>query len=68
MDDLQRMAGGWKELISVSEGFDRTLLPRFWKRDTSFRATTGRMCWNLQPHVYHTLSEVQASCASLPAG
>ena len=60
MDDLQRMAGGWKELISVSEGFDRTLFAAFLEKGYVFSCDNRTYVLESAPHVYHTLSEVQA--------
>lgn len=60
MEDLQRMAGGWKELISVSEGFDRTLFAAFLEKGYVFSCDNRTYVLESAPHVYHTLSEVQA--------
>lgn len=60
MDDLQRMAGGWKELISVSEGFDRTLFAAFLEKGYVFSCDNRTYVLESAPHVYHTFSEVQA--------
>ena len=44
MDDLQRMAGGWKELFSVSEGFDRTLFAAFLEKGYVFSDVCAGIC------------------------
>ena len=60
MDDLQRMAGGWKELISVSEGFDRTLVAAFMEEGYVFSCDNRVYVLEAEPPVYHTLREAQA--------
>ena len=60
MDDLRRMAGEWKELISVSEGFDRPLVAAY--METGYVHCCDERMYVLEtaPPVYHTLSEAQA--------
>lgn len=60
MDDLRRMAGDWKELISVSEGFDRTLVAAFMEEDYVFSCDNRVYVLEAEPPVYHTLREAQA--------
>lgn len=59
-DDLRRMAGDWKELISVSEGFDRTLVAAFMEEGYVFSCDNRVYVLEAEPPVYHTLREAQA--------
>ena len=59
-DDLLRMHGDWKELISVSRGFDRKLFAAFLEKGYVFSCDNRTYVLESAPHVYHTLSEVQA--------
>lgn len=59
-DDLRRMAGEWKELISVSEGFDRPLFEAFMEQGYVFSCDNRTYVLESAPPAYHTLREAQA--------
>ena len=60
MDDLQRMAGGWKELFSVSEGFDRTLFAAFLETSYVHCCDDRLYVFDETPPVCRTPREAQA--------
>ena len=60
MDDLRRMAGEWKELISASEGFDRPLFEAFLEQGYDFSCDNRTYVLEFALPVSHTLSEAQA--------
>ena len=60
MDDLSRMHGDWKELISVSEGFDRKLLSAMMETCYVHRCDNRLYILESTPPVCHSFSEAQA--------
>lgn len=58
-DELRRMAGDWMELISASEGFDRTLFAAFLEKGYVFSCDNRVYVQESAPPVYHTFSEAQ---------
>ena len=59
-DDLLRMHGDWKELISVSRGFDRKLFAAFLETSNVHCCDDRLYVFDETPPTFRTLREAQA--------